>query len=121
MNEQNKRRIRSQVDTNVIWNHKGISATGHSKDLSMNGVYIFSDKKPKIGAKVDLTISMANDQTTFHIEIKSEVKRHDETGFAVQFEEVDIDSFNHLKNLVAYHNDNPEDVFTEQREQPGIK
>ena len=37
-----------------------------------------------------------------------EVIRKTEEGIGIRFEEIDIDSFFHLKNIVYYNTDNPD-------------
>jgi hypothetical protein len=38
------------------------------------------------------------------------VVRQDDSGVGVQFEEIDIDTFYHLKNIVYYNADDPDQV-----------
>ncbi|MCB0422721.1 MAG: PilZ domain-containing protein [Bdellovibrionales bacterium] len=121
MNTENPRRIRSQVETRVIWTFEDNPFEGHSHDLSVNGIYIKSTERPAIDQSIDIQIYLPGDPNFPRITSKAQVIRHDDHGFAAQFAEMDYKSFEHLKNLVAYQNSDPDQVFQEQEIRPGIK
>ena len=115
------RRIRSEVSTKVRWNQSGSIHEGRSRNLSVNGVYVLCDKKPDIDLQFEIELSLPGASTDMSIAITGRVIRHDDSGFAMSFDGVESESYEHLKNLVAYQNRDPEEVFKEQRLKPGIK
>ena len=66
-------------------------------------------------------MSLSDSQTHLGVEVSGEVARKTEGGLAIEFEEIDVESVEHLHNLVLYNSDNPEEVEHEFAEHMGIK
>ncbi|MDC0980194.1 PilZ domain-containing protein [Bdellovibrionales bacterium] len=121
MSSEACRRVRSAVETKVMWVIDGTEYVGHSLDLSLNGISIATDDRPAVDTNLELFIYLPGSQITPPIDVQATVVRIDENGFAASFNELDFESYSHLKNLVAYQNEEPDKVLTEQEERPGIK
>ncbi len=69
------------------------------KDLSLKGAFIVSERKPSLGADVKLVIRTVGEGDS--AEVKGTVVRKEESGFAVEFKEVELSSFIKLKTIIA--------------------
>ncbi len=81
-----------------------------TKDLSLKGVFIpgIVDREP--GEKCHVTIHLSGTSSELKINMTGEVVRKTEEGIGVYFDEIDIDSFFHLKNIVYYNTDHPDQI-----------
>ena len=62
---------------------------------------------------MDAAIYMEGTTSRLKIKVKGRVLRSDESGTAIVFKSVDIDSFIHLKNIVAYNEGDEEKIMKE--------
>ena len=115
------RKSRSEMATEANWTKSGINHSGETQNLSVTGVYILSAESPEIDELIEISLPLPGASGEIIIKISGKVVRKDENGFALNFEEVDSKSYEHLTKLVAYQNTDPEKVFNEQRIKPGIK
>jgi len=84
------------------------------KNISMNGMYVISDMKVPVGTMCEIEIVLSGLSDEFDVSLRGKVVRHDQDGFAVEFEAVDIDSLQHLKNIIMY-NSGEEEIEEETR------
>lgn len=82
-------------------------------DLSMKGVFIPAISGRVIGDRctVELQLSGTTGQLSLHMQ--GEVARIEAKGIAIKFFEIDLDSFNHLKKIVYYNSENPDELTGE--------
>lgn len=76
---------------------------GEIVNLSLKGAYITSSHQLQIGNQVELLIHLANGNNDFDIDLKGKVVRLTDNGAGILFERVDLDSFAHLRNIIAYN------------------
>ncbi|HNX94402.1 MAG TPA: PilZ domain-containing protein [Holophaga sp.] len=90
-------------------------------NLSMSGVLLKSDHAPE--EESDCTVSIPlSDGGELRIDTQGVIIRHTPDGFAVQFTKLEgLDSYNHLKNLLMYNAQTPENLEDELRGHSGIK
>ncbi len=84
-----------------------------TSDLSINGVFISGLDEHKPGEKCTLVLRLHGGDTSLKIEVKGEATRLTAKGIAIHFSEMDLDSFQHLRNIVYYNADNPDKVSDE--------
>jgi hypothetical protein len=65
------------------------------------------------GELLDITISLTGDTSSLSISVKGSVVRIDQDGVALEFEKIDLDSFVHLKNIVAYNDGDEKKIMEE--------
>ncbi|HHX73806.1 MAG TPA: PilZ domain-containing protein [Firmicutes bacterium] len=86
---------------------------GEVKDLSLKGMFIFTEHLLEIGTPLDIKINLTGKQSNLQIALQGKVLRKTPDGIVVVFDTVELDSFIHLKNIVAYNSADPEKIMTE--------
>jgi hypothetical protein len=87
-----------------------------SENLSLYGIYVKSTSKFDINAVVELTIPLQSDSTEEddeYIDVKGVVVRQDEKGIGCEFNNVDVDAFLNLRNVIGSRFDNKHLVMDE--------
>lgn len=101
-----KRKL-SRVNFNIraLLSYKGLNFEGDVENLSLSGIFIRTGNKLDIGLNetMDIKINMLGSSSDLNINLKGIVVRNDEKGIGLKFEKVDLDSFIHLKNIIAYN------------------
>lgn len=86
---------------------------GDVKDLSMSGMFMLTAERLQLGHPVDITIVLTGTSPEINVNFNGEVSRIDEHGMGFSFKKMDLDSYTHLKNIVAYNIDDAEKVNEE--------
>ncbi len=85
-----------------------------TKDVSMNGLFMITEKKLPVGSECQLTIFLGGRESQERIEIAARVVRETNEGMALQFKEfMGTNSFSHLRNLVLYNAQDAEKIENE--------
>ncbi|MBI5582933.1 MAG: PilZ domain-containing protein [Deltaproteobacteria bacterium] len=109
-----RRRTRVPFETRIRFFIAGQEVlSSQTKDLSLNGVYLFSAARPALGTLGEVEISLALGPDPLRLALPGEVIRQDEKGMALQFREVTPEVFTHLKKVVDYNSGNPEAIEAE--------
>lgn len=93
-------RVQFKKEVEIIVN--GQKYQGEIENLSLKGAYVKSQQRLSIGNQVELLIHLTG-ETDFDIDLKGKVVRLTDDGAGVLFEQVDLDSFAHLRNIIAYN------------------
>jgi PilZ domain len=85
-----------------------VMAAGHRfssnvDNLSMSGMFMVTAEQLQLGETVDITIVLSDASPGIHVSVTGKVSRIAENGIGFTFEKIDLDSFTHLKNIVAYN------------------
>lgn len=86
------------------------------RDLSLKGVYLFGLEGCMPGDRCDVSLVLSGTSSELTLSMQGEVVRLEPGGAGIHFDELDVDSFFHLKNIVYFNApdpDNLEDVLTE--------
>jgi c-di-GMP-binding flagellar brake protein YcgR len=86
---------------------------GAVENLSMTGMFLVTDKKLAESEKVEITIALMGTEPEIAINFNGIVTRITEYGVGFTFEKMDLDSYMHLKNIIAYNIDDAEKVMEE--------
>jgi hypothetical protein len=86
---------------------------GDVKDLSMSGMFMLTSERLRQGDPVDITIILSGTSPEIDVNFSGEVSRIDESGIGFTFKKMDLESYTHLKNIVAYNIDDAEKVLEE--------
>ncbi len=89
------------------------SFQGKVNDLSMNGVYLVTTERLSMGELVDITISLEGTDPEISVSFAGRLTRIQEDGMGFHFEKIDLDSYTHLKNIIAYNIADPDKVMEE--------
>ncbi len=104
-------RVLFNVKSTVKYRNKTVE--GSVINLSMHGMLFQSPEKIPENEDIDADIYMEGTTSELKINVQGRILRSDETGTAIAFKSVDIDSFIHLKNIVAYNEGDEEKIMKE--------
>lgn len=86
-------------------------------DLSLKGVSVAGVTGHRIGEQCDVDLYLTGSTSRVHLDMKGEVVRVKKDSLALRFFAIDLDSFFHLKNIIAYNLGNQDQVDEEFAEQ----
>lgn len=86
---------------------------GAVENLSMTGMFLLTNEQLAEGESVDISIVLAGTLPEVAVDFNGIVTRITEDGVGFSFEKMDIDSYMHLKNIIAYNIDDAEKVMEE--------
>lgn len=91
----------------------GRSFKGQVENLSMNGLFLLTGERLPLGEPVEIELLLAGVTPELKIACSGHVSRLQDNGIGLQFEKVDLDSYTHLKNIIAYNTADPDKVMDE--------
>jgi hypothetical protein len=86
---------------------------GAVENLSMTGMFLVTNEKLADGTTADIAIILTGTVPEISVNFKGVVTRIAENGIGFTFEKIDLDSYIHLKNIIAYNIDDAEKVMEE--------
>ena len=86
---------------------------GAVENLSMTGMFLVTNEQLAEGELVDITIVLTGTLPEIAVNFNGIVSRIVEDGIGFTFDKIDLDSYMHLKNIVAYNIDDAEKVMEE--------
>ena len=104
-------RVPFQIDTTILFENQ--TFTGKIENLSLKGMFILTDGQFKLQDIIQITLHLAGESSDLEISVTGVIVRKTEKGIGVQFEKVDLDSFIHLRNIVAYNSGDEDKVMDE--------
>ncbi len=84
-----------------------------SRDVSLRGLYAYTDEAFDLGEACDVRIKLLKDDDAGTITVKGVVVRSDRDGVGIQFTEINADGFYHLKNILYYSTGDPDKIDQE--------
>ena len=117
-----QRRMRADFKATIVvkTEHKEI-VSGNTRNISLNGVLIESQEHLTNGEECIVQIILNGMTPPLTLEIKGEIARNSADGFAVHFEEMDVETLHHLKQIVLYNTDDPDGFIEESNKKIGFK
>ena len=112
----NKRKYSRVVfETKALINFNNNRIEGKVENLSMKGAFIKTKTPVNLitGDVIQLKLELTGTTSKLNLDLKANVKRIDEDGFGVEFTSIDLDSFTHLKNIIAYNSGEYEKILQE--------
>jgi len=86
---------------------------GDAENLSMNGMFLITEERLAVGEPVEITILLTGSAPEISICFNGRVCRSAENGLGFTFEQIDLDSYTHLKNIISYNVEDSEKVMEE--------
>jgi len=86
---------------------------GSVENLSMRGMFLVTEERLPLGDQVDITIALSGTSPEISIAFTGNVSRVVDNGLGFFFDRIDLDSYTHLKNIIAYNIDDAEKVMEE--------
>lgn len=104
-------RVPFQIDATITAENQTVQ--GKIENISLKGMFILTDGQFELNDMVQITIHLAGESSDLEIDVTGIVVRENEKGIGVRFEKVDLDSFIHLRNIVAYNSGDEDQVMDE--------
>ncbi len=115
MDAEKRKNIRIDFKTRVVLKCEGqtILSDADSRDISLKGIFIKTDKVLKMGTPCDLELVLSGASTSLKLAMTGRISRQGDGGLGVSFDGIDLDSYWHLKNLLMYNAQDPDAVEKE--------
>ncbi|MGE5605189.1 MAG: PilZ domain-containing protein [Bacteroidota bacterium] len=75
---------------------------GEIENLSLKGAYLKTTHPLQLDDKIEIIIHLTVN-TDFDVNLKGKVIRLTNDGAGIIFDRIDLDSFSHLRNIIAYN------------------
>jgi hypothetical protein len=86
---------------------------GSVENLSMRGMFLVTDERLPMGDQVEINMILSGTSPEISIDFNGTVSRVSDNGLGFYFDKIDLDSYTHLKNIIAYNIDDAEKVMEE--------
>jgi len=114
MIEERRRRTRVVFTTEVeLRAGDVVIKSTRSKDISMNGIFVFCEHRLEPGTECDVTLRLLGATSDLRLSANGRVVRVSDGGLAVEFTSLDLDSYVHLRNLIVYNAEDPDGILEE--------
>ncbi len=114
MNRRKHKRVPFEVMATV--GSDRISVSGMVCDLSMNGMFLTTAETLGGQGPLEISIFLSGSSSLLSIKLKGRAVRRTVAGIGIEFQEMDLDCFTHLRNIVAQNSEDPDAVFREYQE-----
>ena len=113
MNQRRRTRVAARKGTTLVWPDGECS--GELRDLSLKGCYVVAAKggTPPVGREVTVVIHLEADAPELDVRVRGRLVRVEPEGTAVDFTEIELESFRHLFRLVQYNAPDPDGIEEE--------
>ena len=101
MEKRNFDRIPFQ--TKAIVRSKDTTVIGIVENLSLDGIFLKTPEKLTLNRIVKIELLFTGTSSQLSILLDGKIMRHENIGMAIQFKNIDMDAFFHLKNLISYN------------------
>lgn len=108
-----RRNTRVPFNIESVIRYQSRTVEGQVVNLSLTGMLFKSSDEIPINTPLDIVFLLTGTTSRLTINLKGAAVRVDERGTAIEFNEIDIDSFIHLKNIVAYNEGNEDKIMEE--------
>lgn len=103
-------RVPFRADILIHHGKKLLRFGGDSVNVSMNGMLIKTNEDIGIGTSCRILIGLSGTQEPLELTIEGRVVRQDASGLGIQFDEMDLDSYTLLKEIVRHNVTDPDSV-----------
>lgn len=86
---------------------------GGVENLSMRGMFLVTDERLSLDDQVEIAMVLSGTSPEITISFNGTVSRVADNGLGFFFDKIDLDSYTHLKNIIAYNIDDAEKVMEE--------
>lgn len=121
MNQREFTRVRTSIPIDCALAGGQVLA-GSTKDVSLNGCFVPCAQPPPEGTHCTATLHVDGRGGAIRVSAHAEVIRVRNDGFALHFHELlELDSLEHLRNLVLFNAEDPNQAETEFDSHLGLK
>ncbi len=112
-------RCQTAMDVEIASGDRFIA--GSTRDVSLKGLYVHGERSIPAGTRCAVTLFVGGRGSEVRIEASGRIARVDAGGMAVSFEEVTLDGYEHLKQLVLLNAPDPDQVADEIAQHVGLR
>ena len=87
----------------------------------MKGVLVDCRETFEVGTECKVSIFLTGMDPPIRVDIKGRVERSTAKGLGIEFTEIDLESYDHLKNLVRFNSHDSGKVEQEMKDHLGLK
>jgi len=121
MNQREFTRVRTTIDLDCIF-ADGRIQPGTTKDISLNGCYVGNGETPPEDTPCTAVLYLDGRGGAIQVRANAIVIRSRNLGFALHFNElVELDSYEHLRNLIRYNAEDPDQAHQEFDSHLGLR
>lgn len=102
-------RVHFHTTANLQFKNKDFEGC-ETSDLAAKGVFVRGVKDQGMGEECSMQLHLVGASSDLVLSMQGSVVRVQEDGVAIKFHEIDLDSFYHLKNIVYYNSENPDEL-----------
>ena len=118
-NKRGRERIKVQYETTVkILNEGREIPAFKTRDISLNGVYVNTEKTLEKGLICEVKITLSGSDLDIALDLEGQVARVDTDGMGINFNDVTEDEFKKLKDVVLYNTSDTAEFLRQCRERP---
>lgn len=105
-NNERRQSLRVDFTTEIILKTPSQSyrLEGNSRDVSQKGVFIFTDEEIPVDTICEISLILSGSVPAVTLNITGKVVRKNDEGIGIEFKEMDLESYTHLKNIVKFNN-----------------
>jgi hypothetical protein len=113
MEKRKLTRAEYKIEAQIVY--KGENFSGEAKNLSLKGALIEIDENAviDINEKLDILFLITGQSSNLIIKVEGTVVRKGKGYIGLKFDVIDLDSFIHLRNIVAYNDGDYEKIMNE--------
>jgi hypothetical protein len=111
MERRKNRRVAFEVSASVRAGR--VSIRGTVDNLSMKGMFLRTGETVSEDSLLEISISLSGSSSFLSMELEGRAVRQTEAGIAIEFDKMDLDSFIHLRNVIAQNCDEPDYAYEE--------
>jgi hypothetical protein len=89
------------------------NCSGTVDNLSMKGMFILTKEHVECGIPLEICVVLSGASSVLSIKATGIALRQTDKGVAIKFQEMDIDSFIYLRNVVAMNSDDADACYEE--------
>ena len=104
---------RVPFDKAILVNINGERHRAQADNLSLYGLYVRIEQKPDVDTTVEITIPLPNAADEKYIGVSGVVARQTGDGVGIRFQQLDVDTFIEIKNIVSTESGNENKIMDE--------
>ena len=109
---ERRKKLRVGFNTQIVLQieQSEIHVKGNSRDLSLTGIFINTEAHIQEGKRCRVGVSLSGMTQPFDLKMEGTIVRSSPSGMAIVFDSMDLDTYTHLKNIIRYNTDLPDEV-----------
>lgn len=124
MKDRANRREFSRVMTTVqvdLWASDRHVLSQRTRDISLKGLYVYCRQGWPAGTRCELVLRLGDGPCSLPVQAQARVKRSDKQGMAIEIVRLTSEGYTHLKQLLLYNAENPDQVQEEFDSHVGLR